>query len=252
MLDLTVSKGSVWGWVALWVGLAVAGFGDELTPSGGVVGADTGKDIPRAGVRPISFKEAEAQLVSVIPFELVTFSSVFQNSYNWRGVEDASLQCELGLTPDALVLRGTLRDDHPFFQTSVHPSRPSWWRIAYAGDGIEFLFDDPTSSAQHLQFALNFSSRAVEPRVELLASPLGLKPGFLEAATFELMEPSEPQSEQAKALGGATARFQVAIPLALLAEPKFFNGPLRITLRLHDMDGDPSSYLMMQQVVEKK
>lgn len=230
--------------------LAAGARGEESTPGGAAVSQAAQGLQPT--VQPVRFEEAEAQLVSVIPFELSSFSGVVQNSYNWRGAQDASLQMELGFTPDALVLRGSLRDDHPFYQTSVHPSRPAWWRIGYGGDGVELSFDDPTSSAQHLQFALNFSSRAVEPRVDLLSSPLGIEPGFVQAADFRLEDPGAPGSEQSPQMADATARFEVAIPLGLLAEPKFFSGPLHITVRLHDMDGDPSTYLMMQQTVEKK
>lgn len=49
-----------------------------------------------------------------------------------------------------------------------------------------------------------------------------------------------------------TVRFEAAIPITAVAEPRFFAGPLRITARMHDMDGGPETYKMLQQAIEKK
>lgn len=227
---------------------------DESPPSGGPVRNSVVQEMQAlTEPGPIDFQEAASQLASVYPLQLIEHSKVIQNSYNWQGPEDASLKCDIGFAPGAVVIKGEVQDDLPFFQTLVHPSMPLWWRITYGADGVEFILDDPTSASQHVQFALNLSSQGVEPRVELLASPLNRKPGFIRSASLRLFahNPDAPAIPDA-AWHGGPVYFQAAIPFSALAEPKFFNGPLRISVRLHDLDGDISSYLMMQETIEKR
>lgn len=224
---------------------------DEVTPSGGPREVPEAAAATAAGQRPrINYADAAAQVAAVYPLTLDQMSQVFQNSHNWRGAEDASLRCEIGFTADALVLRGEFVDDLPFHQTMLRPAMPDWWRITYGADGLEFCFDDPTSATNRVRLALNFGSRAVNPTVDLLHSPLGVKPGPIPTASLELFDAPSPAG--ADASGKTAIGFEAAIPMADLADPRLFAGPLRITLRMHDMDGGPSTYLMLQQVIEKK
>ncbi len=227
--------------------LAGAAFADELTPSGGPREAESGTSVQTA---KISFEDAARDLTAVYPIQLDSFDQVLQNSFNWSGPLDASMRCEIGFTPEALVIRGTMLDDHPFHQTLERPAMPDWWRIPYGADGMAFDFDDPTSASRRLSIALNYGSRAIKPRIELLASPQKLKPGFIPSADFELLD--APAVEGSGAEKSPPILFRVAIPFAALAEGRFFSGPLRITVRLFDLDGDWSTFCMMQETVEKK
>lgn len=220
---------------------------DEVTPSGTTSTAG----LSSAGAAtPIDFQAAERDLTAVYPLQLKQMTDVFQNSYNWSGPEDASVSCDIGFTPTAVVLRAEITDDIPFFQTLLHPAMPPWWRITYGADGLEFMLDDPTSAAQHVQFVLNFGSHAVNPQVELLTPPPGGQSGPIPTAAIRLYQASGKPDAPPDA--DAPISVEAAIPVAALADPRLFLGPLRITMRLHDMDGDPSTYLMMQTVVEKR
>ncbi|MBX7247249.1 MAG: hypothetical protein K1X53_17260 [Candidatus Sumerlaeaceae bacterium] len=224
---------------------------DEATPSGGpkTVAVEEASDATAATV--LDFDAVSQDLSVAYPLKLDNFSQVLQNSYNWQGPQDASLQCDIGFTPESVIIRGEFQDDHPFTQTMVHPAMADWWKITYGADGIDFTLDDPTSSAQQVRFVLNFGSRAVNPRIELLKTPLGTKAGFLETGFLQISD-ARPFLEKDSSGATSPIQFKAAIPLTSLADRRLFNGPLRITVRLHDVDGDKSSYLMMMQTVEKK
>ena len=224
-------------------------FGIPIPARGNAVPAADGSALASEGVRQeerISFEEAASGLSAVFPVQLTSMDQVVQNSYNWKGPQDASMRCDIGFAPTAVVIRGEFRDDLPFFQTMEHPAMPEWWGIQYGADGLEFLLDDPTSATRRVRFVLNFGSGAVNPRVELLASPRSDAPGFIPQAVLDLEDAPGTAPEE------GTIQFRTAIPYSALAETDFFRGPLRITVRLHDLDGDYSSYLMMQQAIEKK
>lgn len=195
---------------------------------------------------PIRFEEAASGLSAVFPVQLTGMDQVAQNSYNWKGPQDASMRCDIGFAPAAVVIRGEFRDDLPFFQTMQHPAMPEWWGIQYGADGLEFLLDDPTSATRRVRFVLNFGSGAVNPQVELLSAPQPHSPGFIPQAVLDLEDAPGTAPEE------GTIQFRAAIPYSALAETDFFRGPLRITVRLHDLDGDYTTYLMMQQAIEKK
>lgn len=223
------------------------GAADEITPSGGPEPSSSALPPSDASAPPIGFEEAIQGLSSVFPLQLSSMNQVRQNSYNWRGTHDASLKCDVGFAPLALVLRGEFRDDLPFFQPMVHPAMPDWWRITYGADGVELLLDDPTSATRRLRLALNFGSAATNPQVELLASPESPNlRQFLPSATIDLADVAGTAAED------GAVQFRVAIPYSSLTDTDFFRGPLRMTVRLHDLDGDYSTYLMMQEIVEKK
>lgn len=231
------------GCLALLPGLV---FADQVTPSGGPRPSEAQTQPDHQGGQPIRFQEAAAGLTAVFPLQLARMDQVVQNSYNWRGPQDASMKCDIGFAPQALVIRGEFRDDLPFFQTMLRPAMPEWWHIQYGADGIEFQLDDPTSDTRRVRFVLNFGSAAVDPRVELLASPLGQKTGFLSSAALEMEDAPGSSPEE------GAVQFRVAIPYSALAEADFFRGPLRITARQHDVDGDFATYLMLQEAIEKK
>jgi hypothetical protein len=204
----------------------------------------------------IPFEEASQELSAVFPIRLLEYSQVVQHSYNWRGREDASLMCDIGFTPRAIVIKGEYRDDTPFYQPMERPAMPDWWKIRYGADGIQFIMDNPTSAAQRLDIALNFGSAATKSRVEVLQSPQNRFRGFLVSADFAVEQGKVPSSSESKAAGSGAQKppilFHAAIPIDGLAEAALFSGRLRITARLHDMDGDAATYLMMQEVIEKK
>lgn len=194
----------------------------------------------------MDFAAAARDLGPVLSFRLDAMEQATVNPHNWRGPADSSLRCDLGFSPVAVVMSGVFRDDTPFYQTMTSPARPDWWRIAYGADGIDVLIDDPTSAARRIRFALDAGSAATDPRVDLVSTFAGAKPGPVPSAILEFRDSAGPGSTP-----GAVA-FDAAIPLEALAPPEFFTRPLRITVRLHDMDGGPSTYIMMQQTVERR
>jgi hypothetical protein len=220
---------------------------DELTPSGGPDSAQTTGSMEAAEVPgKISFEEAAEELAAVYPIQASEFLQVAQNSYNWRGPADASIRCDIGFTPSAVVIKGEFRDDHPFHQTMISPAMPGWWRITYGADGIEFVLDDPTSASQRVQFALNFGSQGLNPRVYRIASPLVPGTGPIPTAALEVFK--DPNDSPA----APNWHFQVAVPFSALADPRFFARPMHITARVHDVDGDMSTYLRIEQTIEKR
>lgn len=220
---------------------------DEVTPSGGRQRDAALVDADYAGTgERITFDEAARDLTAVYPIQISDAQQVVQNSFNWNGPADASLRCDIGFTPDAVVIRGEFVDDHPFCQTTLQPAMPDWWMITYGADGIQFVFDDPTSATRRVSFVLNFGSRATRPQVDLLASP-GRRPGRVAAATLELFDGRPGADEAQKAV-----HFRAAVPVAALGDPRFFAGPLRISVRMHDLDGDWSTYQVLQEVIEKR
>lgn len=201
----------------------------------------------------VSFDEVSKNLSGVFPIRINRFDQVVQNSYNWSNPLDCSLSCELGFTPEAVVIKGRIYDDQPLVQPLENPSMPEWWRIIYGADGLELSFDDPTSATNKLHLVLNFSSAGVRPTVQLLASPSGSARETITGADFRILE--LPADGITTTTDGAVAPgfdFEAAIPTAGLVEPRFFSGALRVSVRLHDLDGDYRTYLMMQDVIEKQ
>lgn len=195
----------------------------------------------------MSFDEAKTQISAVLPISLDRFDQVVKNSFNWRGPEDASLKMELGLAPQALVISGELLDDFPLVQSRARPLMEDWWQITYGADGVELEMDDPTSASRKLKLLMNFGSAGTNPHIELLQSPTGLQSAESPASQLRLLE--LPAETRRKGLSGF--RLEAVIPTQKLAEPSFFTQPLRIITRLHDVDVDFSTYLMMQDILEK-
>ena len=220
----------------------VATAADEATPSGGQPVPENAA--PAVGdTQPMDFEVAAKGVAMAYPIQLDRMVQVTQNSFNWHGPDDASLRCQVGFSAAAIVIRGDFRDDLPFVQAMARPARADWWRIGYGADGLEFAFDNPTSAGASVKLAFNFGSQALDPRVELIENPSGLPNGFIPSANLRLFD--DPVSKGA-------IHFEAAIPITAVAEPRFFAGPLRITARMHDMDGGPETYKMLQQAIEKK
>jgi hypothetical protein len=227
---------------------------DELTPSGGLQDGESTAAAAVAPVPPaIRYRDVADELGAVYSVTLDTMAQVAQNSHNWQGPQDASAKCEVGFAQDALVIRGEVLDDHPFHQTLAKPAMPDWWKITYGADGLELRFDDPSSGTRRLRLALNFGSRATRPRVDLLQSPSGRAPGPVGSADMRLSDaPARAGAGEGAGPPPAPVRFEAAVPFEALADPGFFAGPLRITVKLHDLDGDWATYLMMTDTIEKK
>lgn len=194
-------------------------------------------------------------LTGVYPLALERMDQVKQNSYNWRGLRDASMACEVGFTPQAIVVRGKVLDDQPFVQPIAYPAKPDMWEITYAADGIEMIFEDPTSATNRLHLILNFSSAGLSPKVQVLEAPMISTAGVLTSADIRvriLTEEDIPLNLSDTKTPITGFRFEAAIPTTGLAEPRFFTGPLRMNMRLHDLDGEIETYLKMEEVVEKR
>lgn len=246
---MRLSMCAVAGVMSLWMvpfGLGSSTWGDELTPSTGVQPETTAtadaETSPPAGM---NYEDQSRLLVTVYPIELGEASQVVQNRYNWTGRQDASIKCEIGFTDEAVVLRGELRDDRPFFQPRLRPAQPDWWKITYGADGVEVFLDDPTSATRQVRFALNLGSEGTQPRVDVLRALDGRPTGFTSNGEV-LLRGLASQGES------SVINVRAVVAKDALADRRFFNGPLRIRIRLHDLDGHPSTYLMMEQVVEKK
>jgi hypothetical protein len=195
----------------------------------------------------ISFDDASRQVSAMLPVELSKMEQVTKNSFNWHGVQDASCRLEIGLSPQALVINGDVLDDFPLVQSRERPLMEDWWEITYGADGLELEFDDPSSATRKLKFLFNFGSAGTDPRVELIQSPAGLKGNPSPGSHMQLEElPGELRDK-----GSSGFHLRAVIPTARLVEPNFFAQPLRVITRLHDLDGEYSTYLMMQDVLEK-
>lgn len=221
--------------------------------TGVVLGQGPSADVPSAP--PLSFEEQAAMLTSVYPITLDRMSQVSQNSYNWGGIRDASLSCELGFTPEAIVIRGKVLDDQPFVQPVAYPAKPNWWKTTYAADGITLSFEDPTSATNRLRLVLNFSSSGLSPKVQVLEAPLVSTAGILTSAELRIrsLVPDDiPAKLPNTELPLTGFRFECVIPTTGLAEPKFFSNPFRLTVALHDLDGGVDTYLKMEDVLEKR
>lgn len=203
----------------------------------------------------MSFDEQSKILTGVFPIALDHMEQVAQNSFNWRGIRDASMACELGFTPQAIVVRGKALDDQPFVQPIAYPDKPDWWETTYAADGLELILEDPTSSTNRLRLILNYSSAGLAPKVQVQEAPLVKTAGVLTSADFRIkaLQPEDvPTNLPDRTTPVAGFRFEAAIPTSGLAEPKFFSGSLRMTIRLHDLDGGMDTYLRMDEVIEKR
>ena len=190
----------------------------------------------------------------MFPIRLDRFDQLIQNSYNWTGPSDASLFAEIGFTPQAIVIQGRAVDDQPFVQPYTSPYMPEWWTMQYAADGIEVRIDDPTSSTNSIHLILNFGSGGTRPRVQVISAPLMPKAGDLPESDFRIKDTA---AGDVNTSAGSTIHqlgfsFQAAIPSAGLAEPRFFSDALRISVRLHDLDGDFQTYCVLEDVIEKK
>ncbi len=226
---------------------------DEVTPTQGAT--DQAESPPADQVSAISYEDQARMLTGVYPLSLDRMEQVTQHSYNWRGMRDASLGCELGFTPQAIVVRGRIVDDQPFVQPIAYPAKPDWWQVTYAADGVELTLEDPTSATNRLRVILNFSSAGLSPKVQVMEAPLIENSGVLTSADFQIrsLRPEDvPVNLPDTKTPVAGFRFEAAIPTTGLAEPKFFSGPLRMSVRLHDLDGEVETYLRMEEVVEKR
>jgi len=229
-------------------------YADELTPTSSI-SMETTQGAVNTEQPGLSFEEHSKALTGVYPITLDRMAQVTQNSYNWRGLRDASLACELGFTPQAIVVRGKVIDNQPFVQPIAYPAKPDWWKTTYAADGVELILEDPTSATNRLRLILNFSSAGLNPKVQIMEAPLVKIPGVLTSAELRvrsLLSEDIPASLPDKVTPVAGYRFESAIPTSGLAEPKFFSGPMRMTIRLHDLDGEIETYLKMEDVVEKR
>ncbi|GIX44541.1 MAG: hypothetical protein KatS3mg130_0949 [Candidatus Sumerlaea sp.] len=141
---------------------------------------------------PLDLNEIAEEITDSVTFKLDTYAHVRAMPWNWRGAGDASMECQVAFTPTALYVEGTFADDYPFCQPMLRPSKPDWWGIGYGADGIEFILEDATTSTRTVRFLLNFSSRAVAPRVELAQSLTGTPPGFVGGAAIELRDGEVP------------------------------------------------------------
>jgi hypothetical protein len=225
--------------------LAQIALADQLTPSGSRTPASA--SAPASGSPSISFEDASRQVSAMLPIELGKMEQVTRNSFNWRGPQDASCRLEVGLSPQALVITGEILDDYPLVQSRERPLMEDWWQITYGADGLELEFDDPSSVTRQLKFLFNFGSAGTRPQIELLQSAAGQKGNPAPGSQLKLEElPAEMRQQ-----GISGFRLRAVIPTARLVEPAFFSQPLRIVTRLHDLDGEYSTYLMLQDVLEK-
>lgn len=237
--------------LSLFANIAAA---DEITPTSATA-AEKGEPAQTAEQPSLNFEEQSKLLTGVYPLSLDHMEQVTQHSYNWQGRRDASLACEIGFTPQAIVFKGSVLDDQPFVQPIAYPAKPDWWETTYAADGIELLLEDPTSATNRMRLIMNFSSAGLNPKIQVLEAPLIDTAGVLTSAELKvrsLQAEDIPSNLRDKTTPVAGYRFQTAIPATGLAEPKFFSGALRMTVRLHDLDGGIETYLKMEEVVEKR
>lgn len=180
---------------------------------------------------------------SLLSFDLNRINQIPINGHNWGGPADASLMCDVGFTPNAMVVAGNLRDDMPFIQPTLHPMSPKGMLPSYCADGVEFVLEDATSSSRKIRFVLDFGSACVRPRLMLYESVFPETMGCITDAYLRVTPTSNP--------GGST-HFEFTIPYECVADPRFFNIPINVTVRFHDLDGDLISYLVMEQMKVKK
>ncbi len=216
---------------------------DTLTPSSrGTEAADTA---PLGDVVPLDLDEVSGEILETYNFSLTKFDDVTFGQENWKGPQDASLNCTFSFTPTALYLEGEFTDDFPFCQKAIHPSKPDWWKLSYGADGIVVTLEAVDSPTQRASFALNWSAQAIRPRIDMITSLLSTRQDFARTGCVELRD-GEKTSEIS---GGVTrsVRFRAGVPITEIAEPQFFEKPLVITVELFDLDGDYNSASVLRQ-----
>lgn len=227
---------------------------DELTPSGSVDNSGPDTTVLHDNIS-VSYEEQSRMLTGVYPVSIGRMEQVIQHSYNWKGITDASMACEIGFTPTAMVLKGTILDDQPFVQPYAFPNKPDWWKTIYAADGLELVLEDPTSATNRLRLALNFSSAGLSPKVQIIEAPLVKTAGVLTSAELNIknLTPDDiPEGITDLTTPISGFKFEAAIPTNGLAEPKFFSNGLRIRVSLHDLDGEIETYKKMGELIEKR
>lgn len=215
---------------------------EVLTPSASRQESATvsAEDVPS-----VDLDEIATEILETVHFELTKFDQVVHGAENWQGPSDASLKLDVSLTPTALYLEGDMADDYPFCQRLIRPAKPGWWKLSYGADGVVVTLEDPTSSSQRVEFALNWGSRAVDPRIDVIQSPINPRGGFARGACVELLDPVS--SRGGSASSGTFVHFRAGVPVTELAETSFFEHPLVITVRMYDIDGDYASCSILEQ-----
>lgn len=210
------------------------------------------------------FSQEAPRCQAWFPVQLSDASAVVSGRIWWRGRTDASLALGFGFTEEALLLDGEFLDNVPFQQGFDLPHRPANWGLTYVADGLEFLFEDVTSSSRRIRFVLNTGSGAVRPRIDLLdtdtttASRAGLQPNPAPAGTV-------PRAPIARVCPGAdislfdgivpedsdepTTRFQIAIPRDQISDEPMSNRSWRVTIRMHDLDIEMMRFKILEDVV---
>ncbi len=179
----------------------------------------------------------------LVSFDLNKMWQVTENSFNWHGVADCSLVCDVGFTPNAVVCVGELSDDVPFVQTRLNALMPAGAALPYGADGIEFEFESVTSSTRRARIVLDFGSACSNPRMMLAESFSPINKGCIKDAMVTVLPASGDR---------VTTHFEFAISYEDICDPRFFNVPFRVTCRLHDIDGAPETYKQMSQTQEKR
>jgi hypothetical protein len=224
---------------------------DLLTPGGT---RPAGDEAPVLGdIVPLDLDEVAGEILETYSFSLGRYDDVVFGAEQWKGPQDASLNCNVSLTPTAIYLEGEFIDDYPFCQRTLHPARPAWWNVGYGADGVVVSFEDPTSASQKVAFALNWGSRAGAPRVDIIQSMLGTPPAFSRGGCVQLEDAAQADRRaESKTPPGAAVQFRAGVPITELADPQFFARPLQLTVELYDVDGEYVSVSVLRGSVRTR
>ncbi|MGC8841585.1 MAG: hypothetical protein ACP5QZ_09080 [Candidatus Sumerlaeaceae bacterium] len=214
---------------------------DALTPSS--PGTQPPESAPLGDVVPLDLDEVAAEILETYSFALGRYDDVVFGRENWKGPDDASLNCSVSFTPTALYVEGDFVDDFPFCQKTIHPAKPKWWKLGYGADGIVITLEDLTSATQRVSFALNWSAQAVHPRVDIIESLLATAPDFARSGCLQLKDTEAPLEKRSV----RAIKFRAGVSITELADPQFFEKPLRIVVELYDVDGDYFSASVLRQ-----
>jgi hypothetical protein len=212
----------------------------------------------------VSFAEESARCRAWYAVQMADASAVVTGRVWWRGRADASLALGFGFTNRALLLDGEFLDNVPFQQRHENPHRPANWGLNYVADGMEFIFEDGTSTTRRIHFVVNFGSGAIRPRIDLLEvdrdgergiallpdpAPVGTVarapiPRTCPGADISLFDGIVPEDGDEP-----TTRFQIAIPTEVLSTEALAGRPWKVTIRLHDLDSDMTRFKVLEDVV---
>lgn len=150
--------------------------------------------------------------------------------HNWSNFTDASAIVGLELFGDTLRLVAQVMDDRPLIQPYERLRHPEWWGIPVAGDAIELRLRPTDLTRDPFEAIIQLGSEGLAPEFIVTRTPRGPL-GRVDDAIIQVQ----------RVTGGYEVFVQVVETNRFGLVP-FYTSGYEITVTLHDLDGDPSTY----------